>query len=77
MYCAECGSKMSRHDHGAWVLCCNGYGYWWTSPPHQKDLWLGVPYAYVDMSNGNRRDFWFYKTVNWPFKQEPVPPKLD
>ncbi len=68
MYCAECGSKMEKHAHGAWVICCNGWGYWWHQAPLATDRWFGVPEEY--------KGHWLYKTAKWPTTQAATVPQL-
>jgi hypothetical protein len=69
MYCAECGTKMERHDHGAWVICCHGWGYWWNQAPRFDDRWFGAPQEH--------KGFWLYKTNKWPTTLTATKPQLE
>lgn len=79
MFCAECGTQKTRHEHGAWVICCNGIGYWYSEGPTADDLRMyGSPttYRHVSVASQNYIDFYFYPTVKWPKRKQPHPPKL-
>lgn len=80
MYCAECGSEMTRHDHGAWRVCCAGLGYWYVDSPTPKDQReYGTPISCKIVRWASQRflHLWFYPTVKWPKGQQPVIPSLD
>ena len=66
MYCAECGEQMYRSHHKAWIICCNGYGYWYTSKPLPSDGWWPVTTV---------GKYTFYPTVKWEYGRNPTPPR--
>lgn len=66
MYCAECGSLMTKRNDGAWNSCCKNLGYWYTSAPLHSDGWMPI-YSY--------KKYYFYPTVKWNNNVKPVPPK--
>lgn len=84
MYCAECGSKMERHPHGAWIICCNGWGYCYDQPPTPEDSrnygWP-VSMTYNDWLNSkypfDSPTYWFYPTAKWPKGRKVVWPKVE
>lgn len=68
MFCAECGSKMTRHAEGWWPRCCNGRGYWYKEQPLGRDHWWKVL---------TKDGYSFYPTALWDASQKPVPPIME
>lgn len=67
MYCAECGYCMVQNPNGSWVLCCNGFGYWYHTYPLPRDKWWTVL---------TKDGLTFYPTVYWPKGQKPIHPAM-
>lgn len=63
MHCAECGHAITQLDCGAYVRCCNGYGYWHDKPPTPEDVRIAVQLGMMPRTHGKWR---FYKRPEWP-----------
>ena len=83
MYCAECGSKIEKSlIHGSRLMCCNGYGYWYSMPPTANDSrQYGHPPSITISCHGTHsgivqsQTFWMYNGANWPRTLEATPPR--